>query len=82
MKCPAVERAQTTARYNGRMARALEVFDSFSKAESASRAQYAAMTPEERLALVLELSRREREDHGEASARLARVYRVTELERR
>ena len=66
----------------GRMTRDAKVFDSFPEAESASRAQYAAMTPEERLALVLELFWREQEDRDEAPARLARVYRVVELERR
>ena len=74
--------ARESGRNNGRMTRDASFFDAFSEAESASRAQYAAMTPEERLALVLELSRREQEGSGDAPARLARVCRVVELERR
>ena len=76
--------APNPARYNVGMVRdmVVRVFDAFSEAEAASRAQYAAATPDERLALVLELGNRYREENLEASGRLARVYRVVELERR
>jgi len=62
------------------MNREARVFDDFGAADEADRAHYAAMTPDERLALVLELSYRHREEHGEASEGLARVYRVTDLD--
>ena len=61
------------------MARVARVFAGFSQAEEANRAHYTALSPDERLALVLELARRHREDEGEAADRLARVYRVVEL---
>jgi hypothetical protein len=64
------------------MPRDARVFDAFSEAEKADRAQYAAMSPDERLALVLELAYRHREDQSEAAEGLARVYRVDELDRR
>jgi hypothetical protein len=64
------------------MDRELRAFSSFAEADSASRAQYGAMSPDERLALVLELCRRHREEQGETAERLARVYRVVELARR
>ena len=64
------------------MARETQVFDTFRDADAADRSQYAAMTPEERLALVFELTHRHHEDAREATAGLARVYRVTELDRR
>ena len=54
-------------------------FDGFAEADEASRAQYAAMTRDERLDLVLELARRHRAEQGEDADRLARVYRVVEL---
>jgi hypothetical protein len=58
------------------------VFSHFRDAEAASRAQYAAMTPQERLALDFELMNRHHEGADEATAGLARVYRVAELDRR
>ena len=68
------------------MDRTIRVFDNFADADAADRAQYAAMTPQERLDIVLELSARHRSDEhnteaSEDSERLARVYRVTELRR-
>ena len=57
------------------------MFQSLSGADSANHEYYAALTAEERLALVFELMHRHREAQGEATAGLARVYRVTELER-
>jgi len=62
--------------------REARVFDDFDAADEATRAQYAAMSPEERLAVVVELGFRHREDEGETAPRLARVYRVVELSRR
>jgi hypothetical protein len=64
------------------MPRDAQVFDRFRDADAASRKQYAAMTPEARLALVFELARRHHEDRLEAAPGLARVYRVAQLDRR
>jgi hypothetical protein len=61
------------------MERELAIFDSHEAAEAADRAYYAALTPQERLDLLLELIRREREALGEAGRRLARVCRVAQL---
>jgi hypothetical protein len=58
------------------------VFGTFEESERSNRADVAAMSPEERVDIVLELTRRYREEFGEAGERLARVYRVAQLERR
>ncbi|MHC4952867.1 MAG: hypothetical protein ACYTGZ_03190 [Planctomycetota bacterium] len=64
------------------MDRKLRVFPDFAEADAADRAYYAALSPEERLALAFQLAQRHREANGESAAGLARVYRVVERERR
>ena len=57
----------------------LRVFSSFREAEEADSAFYASLSPQERLDLLLEMIARHQEFIGEATERLERVYRVTEL---
>jgi hypothetical protein len=52
-------------------------FASFEEADAADRAYYRQLTPAERLAIMLELIFPEGSDA--ASARLERVYRITQL---
>jgi hypothetical protein len=61
--------------------RELRVFQSFEAAERADDEYYAALAPEERLEILLDLVAAFRESTGEASERLERVCRVTELSR-
>jgi hypothetical protein len=63
------------------MQRIVRVFQSFEEAEKADEQYYASLTPNERLEILLELVRRQRESLGEAAARFERVYRVVELSR-
>ena len=63
------------------MLRHAEVFGSFQEAEEADRAFYAAMTPQQRLDLLLDLVAAERESLDETEQRFERVYRVVELSR-
>jgi hypothetical protein len=63
------------------MQREIQVFRSFHDAEQADDEYYAALTPQERLAILLDLVAAYRESMGEAAARFERVYRVTELSR-
>ena len=60
----------------------VKVFETFEDSDASNRADVAAMSPEERVDIVLELTRRYREEFGEAGERLARVCRVAQLERR
>ncbi len=57
----------------------LQVFHSFEAAERSDDEYYAALAPQERLEILLDLVAAYRESTGEASARLERVCRVTEL---
>jgi hypothetical protein len=59
--------------------RELRVFSSFDDAGRADVEYYAALTPDERLAILLEIIANHREATGETSERLERVYRVTQL---
>jgi len=59
--------------------RELRVFVSFAEADRADDEQYASLTPAERVNILLELIAAHREATGEASTRLERVYRVTQL---
>lgn len=59
----------------------LEVFSSFAEAEEAESRYYASLTGQQRLDLQLELIARHREALGQTDERLARVYRIVELER-
>ena len=54
----------------------VRTFRTHGEAERADRAYYRALTPQQRLDLLLELV--ERGNHGTAS-RLARVYRIVKL---
>ena len=59
--------------------RELQVFGGFEAADRADDEYYAALAPEERLEILLDLVAAYRESIGEASARLERVCRVIEL---
>ena len=59
-----------------------KVFKSHEEAEAADRAYYAAMSPQERLNLLLEIVARHRESLGEAAERFERVHRIVELTQR
>jgi hypothetical protein len=63
------------------MERLVQKFDSFDAADEAEHLYYARMSPEERLAILLEIVARTNESFGEAAERFERVCRVTELER-
>ena len=65
--------------YTGRMERVVRVFDSHAEAEKADHAYYAAMSPHERVELMLLLVSRYREGLGEAGSRFERVCRVARL---
>jgi hypothetical protein len=62
--------------------RELQVFHGFAAADRADDEYYAALAPQERLEILLDLVSAYRESTGETSARLERVCRVTELSRR
>jgi hypothetical protein len=62
--------------------RELQVFDGFAAADRADDEYYAALAPQERLEILLDLVAAYRESTGETSARLERIYHVTELSRR
>jgi len=59
----------------------LQIFRNFEDADRADDEYYASITPEQRLEILLSLVLAHRESQGEASTRLERVYRVTELSR-
>jgi hypothetical protein len=59
----------------------LHVFTSFAAADRADDEYYASLAPDERVEILLEMIAAHRESEGEASTRLERVYRVTELSR-
>ena len=59
----------------------MQQFRSFDEADAADAAYYAALTPEQRVDVLLELIAAHQEAVGEASQRLARVCRVVELAR-
>ena len=73
------ELRMSAARYNVSVERTARLFSSFREADEASAREDAAMSPEERLRISLEL--RDRHHPDAAEQRLARVYRVVELER-
>ncbi len=60
------------------MVRQVQTFSSFEAADLADARYYAALTPQQRLDIVLELADRFW-GNSENSGRLARVYRVDEL---
>jgi hypothetical protein len=61
--------------------RVIRKFDSFEEAEHADADHYAALTPQERVNVLLYLVESYRQSLGETSERLERVYRVVELSR-
>ena len=63
------------------MTRPVHKFDGFAEADAANREYYASLTPEERLSLVFEISRRHCEANGQSDEGLARVFRVVDLAR-
>jgi flagellar motility protein MotE (MotC chaperone) len=65
--------------YNKTVERVVRVFASFQEADAADTLSRAQMTPQQRAAIFFEL--RERAHPDAFKQRLARVYRVLELER-
>jgi hypothetical protein len=61
------------------MERIARIFRNFEDAEKADLEAMAALTPQERVDLLLELVARYRESLGEAAERFERVHRVIEL---
>ena len=61
------------------MERTIRHFKSFAEAEEQEHAEYAALSPGERLDILLELIARYRESLGEAAEGFERVHRVVEL---
>jgi hypothetical protein len=59
--------------------RTIRIFKSFAEAEDQEHAEYAAMSPEERLDILLDLITRYRESLGEAAEGFERVHRIVEL---
>jgi hypothetical protein len=66
--------------YNDSVEKKIRVFASFAEADEADAREDAALSPKERLRILLEL--RDRRHPDAAEQRLARVCRVVELERR
>lgn len=56
-------------------------FRTFDEAEAATRQYYRRLSPEERLEILFQLREMAHEESGAASGRLARVYRVAQLQR-
>lgn len=63
------------------MQKTVRVFRDFASADAADREEYARMTPEERLRMLLTM-RRWYGPADESAERLERVLRVTQFERR
>ena len=61
------------------MEKVVRVFSSFEEADEADARYYASLTPEERLRILIDLRDLAHPDAAEQG--LARVYRVTQLER-
>jgi hypothetical protein len=59
--------------------RAIRTFKSFAEAEAQEHAEYAALSPDERVDILLELIARYRESLGEAAEGFERVHRIVEL---
>ncbi len=64
------------------MEKVVHCYGSFAEAEEAERRAYAALSPQERLDLLVEMLSATWTDDDEATAGLQRVYRVIELGRR
>jgi hypothetical protein len=61
------------------MERVVRVFRSFEEADLADDEDYADLTPQARLNVLLELIERHRSALGEAADRFERVHRIVEL---
>jgi len=64
------------------MERVVKRFVDHEAADAADRAYYRSLTPQERVDMVLELTRQYREGLDEAADRFERVCRVTRLTER
>jgi hypothetical protein len=62
--------------------RVAHVFGSFEDADQADDQFYAALTPEDRIEMLLELIERHRSALGEAAHRFERVHQFVELSQR
>lgn len=60
------------------MDKVLTIYSSPEEAQEATRAAYRAMTPDERVALTVELQRRYYENDHDAPRRLQRVLTIVE----
>jgi len=58
------------------MEKVAQIFSSFEEAEEAENRYYARLSPQERMAILLELVRPKTDD---SQQRLKRVYRITPL---
>jgi len=67
--------------YEPDMRRVVQKFDSFTDAEAAEVAYYRSLDPQERLNVLLDLVRCEKESGGEAAEGFARVCRIVEFSR-
>ncbi|SPE31522.1 hypothetical protein SBA3_180012 [Candidatus Sulfopaludibacter sp. SbA3] len=76
---PDIYEGSRPADYNMNVEKKVRIFASFEEADKADAREDAAMSPEERLRILLEL--RDRRHPDAAEQRLARVYRVVKLER-
>jgi len=63
------------------MERVAQIFTSFADADLADEEYYAALTPAERVEILLALVELYRSSFGEAAERFERVCRVAELDR-
>lgn len=61
------------------MDKVVQQFASFDEADLAEHEAYAAMTPQQRLDVLLDLIAGYREALGEAASRFERVHRIVEL---
>lgn len=61
------------------MERVVRIFRSFEEADLADDEDYADLTPQARLNVLLELIERHRSALGEAADRFERVHRIVEL---
>lgn len=59
----------------------IQIFHSFAESDRADERYYAALSPQERLNILLSLITRQQELTGETPTRFERVYRVTERSR-
>lgn len=64
------------------MEKVVRVFHSFEEADAADREYYRSLTGQEKLELMVDFLAAFRESEDESGERLARVYRVAQLERR